>query len=519
MQRRSLFKRMALMNERTPSPPSIQMVESGIEEHTDPLTLSDVLHLLRRLGFGATMPQAKQYVGKSAGEVVDALLGLDAEPDLPSPGTWVDSTTEDPAGADLQTRNQIWATWNTNWKKLGNWWLLEMVNDTKAVEKVTVFWSGHWTSEYSFDETFSVPQTLYRQYKTIRKHRLTGFQEMALEMTVDNAMVNYLGGTYNEVGKPNENYARELMELFTLGIGWYTEGDVKEAARVLTGWKASKYSDEPAPNGFYSAWFNAAKHDIGAKQFMGQTIAARTNDNNTEFQVKNQEIGQLIDIIFTVRSEAVSRFIAEKVYHYFVYSTTEGADPVIIEALAKPFREDGFRVRTLLRTLFTSKHFYDEAFRGCQIKTPIEFVVGLMRQLGVTNADPQGWTGKMDQYMMDPPNVAGWPGYHSWISTNTYPQRRVFALDLIKAMTDTRALGLIAEFDDYTDVKKFVANVCLYFFPVPVSQERLDFYKSALLQGAPDYDWPVILNTPSSAASKFRNMLNTMTKAPDFQLS
>jgi uncharacterized protein (DUF1800 family) len=518
MQRRSLLKRMALMNERTPSPPSIQMIESGIEEHTDPLTLEDVLHLCRRVGFGATMPQAKQMVGKTASELVDILLGADDEPDLPSPGTWVDSTTEDPLGADQQTRSQIYATWNSNWKKLGNWWLLEMQKDSKAVEKLTLFWSGHWTSEFSFDETYSVPQTLYRQYKTLRKHRLTGFQDMALELTVDNAMVYYLGGTFNEVGKPNENYARELMELYTLGIGWYTEGDVKEAARVLTGWKSSRYSDEPAPNGFYNSWFNASKHDIGAKQFMGQTIAARTIDNNTEFQVKTQEIGRLIDIIFTVRAEAVSRFISDRVYRYFVYSSTEATDPVIIEGLAKPFREDGFKVRTLLKTLLTSKHFYDVALRGCQIKTPVEFVVGLMRQLGVVNSDPQSWTGKMDQYMMDPPNVAGWPGYRSWISTNTYPQRRQFAQELVKAMTDSRALELIKEFDDYSDVKKFVQNVCVYLFPVQVTQERLDFYKSALLQGAPDYDWPVILNTPSSAAAKFRNMLNTMAKAPDFQL-
>ncbi|NQW29305.1 MAG: DUF1800 domain-containing protein [Ignavibacteria bacterium] len=518
MQRRDLFKRLSLLNERTTSPPSLQLVEAGVEEHTDPLTLSDVLHLLRRMGFGATMPQAKLLVGKRAAEVVDALLGADEEPDLPSPGAWTDTATENPLGADLQTRGQIYNTWDQNWKKLGNWWLLEMANDTKAVEKLTLFWSGHWTSEYSFDETFSVPQTLYRQYKTIRKNRLTGFQKMALEMTVDNAMVNYLGGTYNEVGKPNENYARELMELFTLGIGFYTEGDVKEAARVLTGWKSSKYSDEPAPNGIYGTWFNAARHDIGAKQFMGQTISARTNDNNTEFQVKNEEIGRLIDIIFTVRADNVSRFISEKVYRYFVYSAKGEADPVIIEGLAKPFRDGGFEMRILFKKLFTSKHFFDPALRGAQIKTPVEFVVGLLRQLGVTNADPQSWTGKMDQFMLDPPNVAGWPGYRTWISTNTYPQRRQFALEVIKAMSDARANSFIKEFDDYSDVKKFIANVCNYLFPVEVTQERLDFYKNSLLGGAPDYDWPVILNTPSSSAAKFRNMLNTMAKAPDFQL-
>jgi hypothetical protein len=156
--------------------------------------------------------------------------------------------------------------------------------------------------------------------------------------------------------------------------------------------------------------------------------------------------------------------------------------------------------------------------RGAQIKTPIEFVAGLNRLFGATTGNPQDWVDKMDQPVMDPPNVSGWPGYRSWISTNTYPVRRRYASDLIKTLTDAQAVAFIKLFDDYTDVRKLVKNVSVLIFPVAISQTRLDYYMGSLLQGAPDYDWPAILQNPTSAGSKIRNMLTTMSKAPDFQL-
>ena len=519
MNRRELLANIfgANVREESPSQQYIPVV-GGLEVHTDPLTLEDVYHLLRRIGFGPKIAQAKNYVGKTATQVVDELLGAVDEPAPPVPGTWINDTTEDPEAADLQTRGQIYNKWDADMGKLANWWFGLMINDNKSVEKLTAFWSGHWVSEFSFDLQGSVPQTLYRQLATLRAGRINDLQQLALDMTLDNAMVFYLGGTYNDVGKPNENYARELMELFLIGIGWYTEGDVKECARVLTGWKTQRFNDGPAPNGAYNTWFDAVKHDTGAKQFLGQTIPARTTDNNTEFQVRNEEVFELIKIIFRVRPEAVSRFISTKIYKYFLYSSALDVDPTFIEDAAQVFRDSNFNLRALFHAIFTSKHFFDPALRGSQIKTPIEFVAGLSRQLGAADANPTQWTGKMDQHIMDPPNVAGWPGYRAWISTNTYPQRRAFASSLINSMSDQRVNAFIREFDDYDDVTKFTTNVIAYLLPLPVSQERLDNYIQTILQGAPTYDWPNMLATPSSAASRVRNLLVNMAKAPDFQL-
>ncbi len=520
MNRRDLFSSLVRMSSRDHSPVEpTPVVTAVLTERTLPLTLDDVLHLYRRLGFAATMAQAKPMVGKTAREVVDLLLGSDSESELPSPGPWVDLATENPMGADIQTRAAIMNGWYTYHAALSNWWLGHMKADTKAVEKLALFWMSHWVSEFSFDaETVTLPQALYRQLKVLRKGRLGDMKQMALDVTVDNAMVWYLGGHYNEVGKPNENYGRELLELFTTGIGSYTEGDVREASRVLTGWKASRYSDEPMPNGIYNTWFAAAKHDTGAKQFMGQTIAARTADNNTEYQVKNEEVFELIKVIFNVRSQAVSRFVAEKFYRYYVYSSQGNVDTEFVAGLAAVFVASNFQIRALVRALFTSEHFFDQAIRGVQIKTPFEFVVGVQRQLGLDAADPMKWMARMDQNVMDPPNVAGWPGYRSWISTNTYPVRRQFTDTLIRTMTDAQALAFIKGFDNYTDVRKFVRGVIAFLLPVAVTQEREDFYVKALMATAPEYEWVNIIDDAGAAGQRLRTLLTTISKAPDFQL-
>lgn len=520
MNRRDLFSSLVRMTTRDHSPvDATPVVLAGLTERSLPLTLEDVLHLYRRAGFSATMAQAKSMVGKTAAEVVDALLGSDNEPDLPSPGPWIDLATENPQGADLQTRAAIMSGWYVYHAALSNWWLGHMKADNKAVEKLALFWMSHWVSEFSFDaETVTLPQALYRQLKVLRKGRLGDMRQMALDISVDNAMVWYLGGHFNEVGKPNENYGRELLELFTTGIGAYTEGDVREASRVLTGWKASRYSDEPTPNGIYNTWFAAAQHDTGAKQFMGQTIAARTADNNTEYQVKHEEVFELIKIIFRVRPLEVSRFIAEKFYRYYVYSSKTNVDAAFVAELAKVFVDSDFQIKPLVRALFTSEHFFDQALRGVQIKTPFEFLLGVQRQLGLDAADPMKWMARMDQNVVDPPNVAGWPGYRSWISTNTYPVRRQFSDTLIRAMTDAQALAFIKGFADYTDVRKFVRGVIAYLLPVAVTQAREDYYVKALMATAPEYEWVNIIDDAGAAGQRLRTLLTSISKAPDFQL-
>jgi uncharacterized protein (DUF1800 family) len=520
MRRRDLFHALVRLGERPTSEVGVPILTTtGLEPHPNPLTIEDAYHLLRRAGFGPTHQRALSLVGKTAEQAVDELLGATPGAPATTPGQWIDKATENPAGADLQTRFAIEAQWNTNMASLANWWIQAMAGDDSAIEKLTLFWSNHFTTEFSFDESYSVPQTLWRQYLMLRSNSLGEFTSFVLDVTLDNAMVWYLGGHFNERGKPNENYARELMELFTTGIGWYTEGDVKEAARTLTGWKASRFDDEPTgPDGIYRSYFDAARHDTGAKQFMGQTIAARTPDNNTAFQVKTEEIARLISIIHEQRPEAVSAFIADKLYRFFVYSSPTETNRTIVSALAQVFRSNNWNIRPVLRTLLSSAHFFDPAVRGSQLKSPLEFVAGVLRQFGSSEGNPQDWTRRMDQPVMDPPTVFGWPGYRSWISTNSYPVRRSFAQGVIARMTDAQALAFIQSFTDYTDIHKLVPQVVAYLLPVPISESRMENYVKAALQNAPDYDWPKIVEDAATAGQRIRTLLTAIARAPDFQL-
>lgn len=520
MDRRAFFQEFNHLGKRATSPVVLDLeVQGGIEPYESVLTRQDVYHLLRRMGFGPSHARVATLVGKTAGEAVDILLAKDQVDVSAVPGPWVDSITEDPMGADLQTRFSIWGTWRRNMDMLATWWLDRMAADGTAAEKTTLFWTSHFAVEFSFDETFTPPPMLYRMYKMLYRDRLGMFKDLALDVTLDNSMLNYLGGTLNKVGKPNENYGRELMELYTTGIGHYTEGDVKEAARVLTGWKSNRYNDEPMPNGAFESFFWAADHDIGAKTIMGRDIPARTVDNNTAFQVRNEEIKGLIDIIHTQRPEAVSRFIAGKAYRFFIYSSPHAIDQTYLEALAKVFRESDFNLHTMFRTMFTSAHFFDPAIRGCQIKTPIEYVAGLMHQLGVSIKDSAKWTAQMDQEVMDPPNVAAWPGYRAWMSTNTYPVRRSVSQLIIDEVSDAGLYTFMQSFDGFANVRDFVSNVVDYFLPMPVSASRMDNYVSALLgTGTPEYEWPAISSGAATASPRMRQLLKHLTKAPDFQL-
>lgn len=497
-------------------------VAGGLEPYATPLTPDDAYHLLRRVTFAPTVALAQQLTGKTANEAVELLLG-DGSDDAPAPpGDWVDSWTENPANADLPTRFAIEDMWESNFAALQRWWVGLMGSETlPAREKLTLFWSGHFTSEFSYDDYFMPPQLLYRQNQLLRSLRLGGFRELAEEVTLNGAMLAYLGGELNKVGKPNENYARELLELFTTGLGWYTEGDIQEAARVLTGWRIAKFSDEPALNDRYNTYFDAPSHDIDAKQFMGESIAARTPDNNTEFLVRRDEVRELIHIIFRQRTDAAAMFICRKLYHYFVYSKPSAGDEQFIGQLAALFKQEGFAIRPVVAALLKSAHFFDEANRGVQIKTPAENLVGFPRQIGVSSTtESNSMMIAVEQNLMDPPNVAGWEGYRSWISTKTYPLRTQFARTYLQNVSDAALVALARQFaDDYTDVYKITTALERYFLPRPVSQARHDNYVKVLLQNAPDYEWPeIILNNEAGAALRLRALIGAFIKAPDFHL-
>jgi hypothetical protein len=228
-------------------------------------------------------------------------------------------------------------------------------------------------------------------------------------------------------------------------------------------------------------------------------------------------------ILFSYRTDAVANFIARKLYRYFVYSNPAVADTTVLTEMATLFKQSNFQLRPLIKALLSSTHFYDAANRGVQIKTPAEFVVGLARQLGLnlpTSGIDSG-VGAMnetEQVLIDPPNVAGWPGHRDWINTKSYPQRLKFARALIASVTDAQAQTFVKQFTGYADIVKFVDSFSTFMFPVPITDARKTNYKSILLSGSPDYEWNTIVNNASTCGVRVRSLLNAVMKAPDYHL-
>lgn len=525
MDRRSFFsflknENKEMLQSAEHSNPERTALSTGLEPITTPLTLAQVYHLLRRITFAPTVFMANQLVGKTSEEAVELMLGNgnDIPPVAPN---WVDKITENPQGADIFTRNSIEGQWSSYYGDLVKWWAELMRTESGSfVEKLTQFWSSHFTTEFSIDGGYIPPQLLYRQNKLIREHRLGNFRQFAKDITVDGAMLVYLGGILNTRKRPNENYGRELMELFTCGLGQYSEGDVKEAARVLTGWRVGQFNDEPRPNGDYETYFSPLDHDTGSKQVLGSSIVARDADTNTEHLVKTQEINKLIDIIFDIRGDAIARFISRKVYRYFVYSSPNASDENVIEEMATVFKQNNFEIRPLIAILLKSAHFFDEANIGIQIKTPVEYVVGFARQLSKPFITAAGSSmTSMEQTLIDPPNVSGWEGYRRWISTKTYPNRRQFASAIVSAMTDQELLDLAKRFPDYTDADKLTTALEMFFLPKSIAGSRHKYYlEEALLQKQPSYEWQAMLTNGTSAARGIKAVLMAFIKAPDFHL-
>ncbi len=496
-----------------------RVLSTGLTSYSQPLTISDAHHLLRRITFAPTMAMSNNLVGKSAEEAVDLLFGDSVLP-LDNKPNWIDEVTENPKGADIFTQNGIYSKWSSQFSNFQSWWIGRMLSEQfPSAEKLTMFWSSHFTSEFVFDESYIPPQQLFRQYLVFHNDKLGSFKKMVFDITLDGAMLVYLGGNLNVKGKPNENYARELLELFTTGIGQYTEGDVQEAARILTGWRVGMFNDEPEFNGYYASYFSPDRHDVGAKQFMGVTIPARDGDSNTEYLVKTQEIQKLVDIIFERRADAIANFMARKLYRYFVYSNPKISDNTIIQELATEFKNNNFEIKPTLKKLLSSEHFYDSENRGIQIKTPLEFIVGLGRQLGISLSDPTGQARTLEQSIMDPPNVAGWDGYRTWISTKTYPARRKYAADTINSLSNKNLIDFAKQFPDYMNAEKLTSAIELFLLPKEISSDRHKLYRDdLLLQKQPDYEWEAMVNAETPAARGIKALLLAIIKAPDFQL-
>jgi uncharacterized protein (DUF1800 family) len=359
------------------------------------MALSDrqlISHLLRRAGFGATPAELDFCVGLGFDGTVDRLVNY-----------------EGIHTGELEAALAAKAYDLSRLDGCQNWWLHRMLFSPRPLEeKMTLFWHGHFASTNSKVEK---PPYMLLQNRLFRDNALGNFADLVLKVTQDPAMLIFLDGKDNLRGRPNENYARELMELFTLGIGNYSETDITESARALTGWtiRDDRFFD------------NVARHDNGSKTYLGQTGNLNGND-----------VCRIV-----VQQPACAPFIARKLIRFFVM---DNPSDEYVGRIASLFRGSGLSVKAAVEGILRSPEFKSEAAYRATIKSPVEFMLGAMKALDVAQlpTDFRNILRTMQQELFNPPGVEGWDGGTAWLSTTTFLNRANFLNRLVSGTDATR---------------------------------------------------------------------------------
>jgi uncharacterized protein (DUF1800 family) len=359
-------------------------------------------HLLRRAGFGGTPEEVRRYALMHAGDAAAALLAVPPASSVAPPP---EANVDGPLGK-RETRESLVA--------LQLWWLNRMLTTPAPLqEKMTLYFHGHFTSR----ATPRFPRVTYNQNALFRQNATGNLRELTREVSKDAAMLIYLDGANNVASHPNENYARELMELFTLGVDNYTEGDVRESARAWTGWRVGRRTD--------TVVFDPGRHDDGAKTFLGRTGNFNGDD--------------IVDIIFD--QPQCARFFAAGLLDWFVYNDPE---PELVDRVASLLQRHNYELTPALGTILASNVFYSPRAYRALVKSPVEFVVGTYKTLGLPAVNQSALFAlqQMGQRLFFPPSVAGWPGGANWLTSGTMIARQNFLTRLLGSQTLTASSWL-----------------------------------------------------------------------------
>jgi uncharacterized protein (DUF1800 family) len=534
---------------------------SGTNPYTGPWTSNEVIHLLKRTMFGAKKADVDFFNTMTMSQAVDYLLNVSPAQSQPLPPVKDYANSTDPLDPDnAVVAGQTWVTTNTNDGSINsrriasfkNWWMGRMVNQERNIlEKLTLFWHNHFATE-----TNDIGRAIwcYQNNAVLRKNALGNFKNFVKEITLDTGMLRYLNGYLNTAAAPDENYGRELQELFTIGKGAnnatppYSEADVKAAARVLTGWQVNGTTN--------TSFFTASRHDSTNKQFSsfyGSTIIT----GRTGATAGDLEINDLLNMIFATND--VAMHICRKLYRWFVYYDIDAATEAnVITSLAQVFRTNNFDIKPVLATLFKSEHFFDVLNQGCVIKSPVDNIVGLCREFDVQFPVVTDYAGNYNcwqtlnslaisfqQNIGDPPNVAGWQPYYQepqfheiWINSDTYPKRNQFT-DQMLATGYTRG-GKNIRIDPTLfakampnpgDPNELINDAIKYLFRLPLQQASKDQVKRDILLSGQTSDfywtnaWTAYIANPNDTTnanivkSRLTSLFQYLLKLAEYQLA
>ncbi|HEX5625504.1 MAG TPA: DUF1800 family protein [Saprospiraceae bacterium] len=526
----------------------------SLKPYSGPFGKPELLHLLRRTLFGVNKPDLSYFNGKSLQQVIDELVSGPSAPPGPPVRTYFNNV--DPAKDTADTLVPWGETWvNTaiqanqpvnpagnRRSSLKNWMTGQQIHqDRNVYEKLVLFFQNLLVTE---ETTVANSNMMYVTHSLFRKHAFGNYKQLIKEITLDPGMLRYLNGERNTRTAPDENYGRELQELFCVGKGpgsEYTEDDVKAAAKVLTGW-AVLYRENNL-NIVPRKAFNRNNHDTGIKKFSAfygnteiktdTTITDPAPFATVEEKRAYVELEQLIEMIFRV--DEVSRYICRRLWNYFVYyEITPEIEAEVIEPLAEIFRQNvnaPDQMKIVLKALFSSDFFFKNEHRGCMIKSPTDFNVGMIRQFefpmpdaGKIDARYQLWNTirtyifNAGQDINDPPNVAGWPAYYQtpsfhemWVDTATYPYRKsayeaisrnTYSVNKNNTYNGTNNpsygftaklnfVDFVKKFDQPSDPNALISEAIELMLGAPVSQGVKDQLKTnyLLLGQSTDYYW------------------------------
>jgi uncharacterized protein (DUF1800 family) len=383
---------------------------------------TDARHLLNRTGFGASDSEVRALAPLAREQAVDRLLAATAtQPTIAAPAfvrdpfvpySRIRDLDAEARMAELRTRQQQGFA-------LRAWWLHEMtVSPSPLGERMTLFWHGHFATSQQKVRSVTL---MYRQHELLRREALGSFRRLLHEVARDPAMLVYLDNAGSRRQAPNENFAREVMELFTLGEGNYTERDVKEAARAFTGWSLDRDTGEYL---YRSAW-----HDTGEKSVLGRS--GRLDGT------------AVLDVLLA--HPRTAEHITAKLWREFVSPVPDAAE---VRRMAALFRDANYEVKPLLRAMLLSDAFWAEANRASLIKSPVDVVVGTLRTFEIQPMDyrPAAFAiAALGQNLFTPPNVKGWPGGEAWIDASTLLGRRQFVDRVFRGADPMKAMAAAEE--------------------------------------------------------------------------
>jgi uncharacterized protein (DUF1800 family) len=517
------------------------------------------LHLLRRTLFGVNKADIAASSSISMTDMVTSLLNVPTAAPTPP----LVDYTPNIVSATVPSSDTAGQTWVNNISEgvnngfrqnsLRGWWMGLMLNQDRNIrEKMTLFWHNHIPTDIG--SVVGEPIYSYRYNAALRQYCLGNFKNLVRDMTLQPAMLVYLSGQSNTSTAPNENYGRELQELFCIGkdlLPSYTEADVQAAAQVLTGWQidtATPTVDPKIPT--YAAKFNPLRHKSTNKTFSSfynnRVITGRSDAN-----AGINELNDLLDMIFA--HPEVARFVVRKIYRFFVYYKIDATvEANVIVPLADLFRSGGYEIKPVMQALFTSQHFYDmAAANSAVIKSPIDHNLSLARTFGLVMPTDiptlykcfryfNDEANKQGQYVGNPPNVAGWAAYYQtpsfhelWISAETLRRKKEYCDKLLTSNVNGMKIDVLAftaTLDNPSDPILLIEEAFSLLHPLPADASVKTTLKAILLSGqASDYYWttawlnyvgaPTNTTYANTARTRLQTLYQAITNMAEFHLS